>query len=103
MEKEALRAQEEAKIRKGEELMMLATEHVPRRDDVVVEIGEEDEDARPKKKCRNNVRLGGNVFTGEVGRFADSIRESDHARIALDREPLLFEQNRFEREMQERK
>ena len=45
---------------------MLATERVPRRDDSVVEIGEEDEDARPKKKRRANVRLGGDAFTGEV-------------------------------------
>ena len=102
MEKEALRAQEEAKIRKGEELVMLATERVPRRDDAVVEIGEGDDDARPKKKRRDNVRLGADLFTGEVDRFADSIRESDDARIALDRERLLFEQKRFEREMQER-
>ena len=81
---------------------MLATERVPRKDDAVVGIGEEDEDARPKKKRRDNVRLGGNIFTEEVDRFADSIRESDNARIAVNRKRLLSKQKRFEREMQER-
>ena len=71
MEKEALRAQEESNFRKGEELLVLATEHVPRRDDAVVEIGEEYEDERPKRKRRYNVRLEGNVFIGEVDRFLD--------------------------------
>ena len=81
---------------------MLATGCALRKDDVAVESGEEDEDAWPKKKRRDNVRLGGNVFTGEIDRFADSIRESDDARIALERERLLFEQKCFEPEMQER-
>ena len=64
--------------------------------------GEEDEDARPKKKRRYNVRLIGSVFTGEVDRFVDSVLESDDERIALQSERLLFEQKRFEREMQDR-
>ena len=81
---------------------MIATEHVPLRDYAAVDSGEEDEDARPKKKRRDNLRLGGKVFTGEVDRFADPIRRSDDALIALDRERLLLDQNRFERKMQER-
>ena len=40
VEKEALKAQEEAKIRKEEELVILATERVTRRDDEAVETGE---------------------------------------------------------------
>ena len=56
-----------------------------------MESGQEDEDARPKKNHRDNKHLGGNVFTGMVDRFADSIRESDDAHIALERERLLFE------------
>ena len=63
---------------------------------------EKDEDAQPKKKRQDNVRLGGNVFTAEVDCFADSIRESDDVRIAFEREQLLYEQKCFEREMQER-
>ena len=97
--KEALRAQEEAKIRKGEELVMSATERVPSRDDAAVKSDEEGEDARPKKNLCDNVRLGGNVFAGEVDRFEDSIRESEHACIALKCERPLFEKKRFEREM----
>ena len=60
---------------------MLATERVPRTDDSAVGIGEECENTRPKKKRCDNMRLGGNVFAGRVNRFADSIRESDDARI----------------------
>ena len=41
MEKGELRAQVKAKIRKGEELVMLGTERVLRRDYAVMEIGEE--------------------------------------------------------------
>ena len=39
MKNEAFWMQEEAKIRKEEELVILATERVLRRDDAVVEIG----------------------------------------------------------------
>ena len=48
------------------------------------------------------MRLGGNLFTVDVALFAESIRESRDACIALERERLLFEQKRFEQEMQER-
>ena len=73
MAKEALRTQEEAKIRKGQELVILANERVPHRDDSAVESGDEneDEDARPKKRL-------------------DNVRQ------------LLLEQKRYERKMQER-
>ena len=76
-------------IGEAEELVLLVTERMPRRDDAAVESGEEDEDAWPKKKRRDNLHLGGNVLTGEVDRFTDSISESDDARIALEREWLL--------------
>ena len=99
MEKEELRAQEEAKIRKGEELVMFATERTPSRDDRVVKSGEKNEYAQLKKKCRDNVHLEGNIFTGEVGHLADSVHESNDACIALERERLFFKQKRFEREM----
>ena len=102
MENEALGAKEEEKIRRGEELVLLATERALRRDDAALQIGEEEEeDAWHRKKRRANVRLGGNVFTGEVDRFENLIRESYDARIALERERLLSEQKRFEREIRE--
>ena len=66
IEKKALRAQEEAKIRKGEELVMSATKRMLHRDDEAVEKGKEDEHARLKKKLRDNVRLGARVFTREA-------------------------------------
>ena len=77
---------------------MLAIERVPHKDKKELESGEEGENKRPKKKFRDNVRLWGNLSAGVVDRFADSIREPDDARVALERERLLFEQKRFELE-----
>ena len=58
---------------------------MPRRDDGAVESSEEGEDARPKRKHRDNMRLGGSVFTGEVDRLADSIYEKEDLELYQDR------------------